>query len=431
MQYDISKRVNKLIENEEIDENIALFGIDNETLSIVATLKSSGIIPKALVRLPHNKASMRVESFAGIKIYNLDDYYNKFGRKNKLLIGKNDWLYWKGWLTDRGFFKNHRAIVGLQIGDDTENKRKGIAGKLMRQKLYQNHLEQKYGSEKVFFCYKDTGLGGVYIIFCLLKQLFQDKFVLIVIKTSMKKIGFMFGMDNVEIISEKDMDDLYSLVRIERELGIKKNFYMFTPIPWNSYDILHSVYGPNLSMKNIYEVYLGKKVDSLQCYVPKVRMVPMVDAFFDDNSLIKGKVVVLSAACSSTVTFDYDFWEKLVKTINDYGYKVIQNRIGNEKVITDAYQIDIDLQDMPTLVEKAGFFIGIRSGLCDIISGTRSKKIILYPKLEIFNFSGTFYEAFSFQKMGFKGDFCEIKCTYSNYEMLIKKIMHELDMNGA
>ena len=127
------------------------------------------------------------------------------------------------------------------------------------------------------------------------------------------------------------------------------------------------------------------------------------------------------------MTYDYVFWEKLVKQMLGCGYKVIQTRTGNEKMIKDTYQIDIDLQYIPTLVEKAGFFIGVRSGLCDVVSGACAKKIILYPKLEIFNFSGAFYEAFSFREMGLKGDFCEIKWPYEKYDKLIRKIIYELE----
>ena len=45
--------------------------------------------------------------------------------------------------------------------------------------------------------------------------------------------------------------------------------------------------------------------------------------------------------------------------------------------------MEFPLEIANSVVEYAGYFIGLRSGLCDVISNSKSKKIIIYPKAKI------------------------------------------------
>lgn len=426
MQYNISKKINLLITKGIIDENVALFGIDDETQFIVSTLKNAGIKPKALIRLPHNKLSMRTDTYAGIRIYNVDAYYKKFGRENKLLVGKNDWFFWQWWLIDRGFYNGHRAIVGLEIQNTVEPKRKWFVIKMLKQMNYQDSLVKKYGKDMCFFCYKYNGLGDAYVIYSMLIQLYRAKFVLIVTNPNIAKVSALFDMNNVEIVLNEEMDDLYKLIRIEKEMGISNNFHLFTPNPFTPFDILHCVYGPNLTMKNIYEVYLNKALDSINLLAPNVISNESINRFFIENAINRRNAVILSTSSNSVVTYDYSFWNELVDRLNNKGYKIIHNRAGNDFTLDGTYDFCVDLKYMPYFVEKTGRFIGVRSGLCDVISGAKAKKIILYPKQEILNFSESFLEAFSFDRMSVDGDFCEISWPYGDYDELVERILDEI-----
>ena len=73
------------------------------------------------------------------------------------------------------------------------------------------------------------------------------------------------------------------------------------------------------------------------------------------------------------------------------------------------------LDTAPQFVEKAGFFIGVRSGLCDIISNAKAGKVILYDAQNRF-FNGSAFEYFSLEKMGLCKDLLEIQ--FSNYHVM-------------
>ena len=59
------------------------------------------------------------------------------------------------------------------------------------------------------------------------------------------------------------------------------------------------------------------------------------------------------------------------------------------------------------VMEYAGLFIGVRSGLCDIIAQADCKKIILYD-VTFFEGISTWREYFSLEAFGCKGDLTEI-----------------------
>ena len=55
------------------------------------------------------------------------------------------------------------------------------------------------------------------------------------------------------------------------------------------------------------------------------------------------------------------------------------NIIGDEKPLEGTDGISPKISEMKSAVEQAGLFIGIRSGICDVIKTAECRKIALYP----------------------------------------------------
>lgn len=66
--------------------------------------------------------------------------------------------------------------------------------------------------------------------------------------------------------------------------------------------------------------------------------------------------------------------------------------------------------------------ISIRSGLCDIISGTECRKIILYPEGKKTDGISSYKEFFSLEKMGICSDAIEIEIQNKNLPETAEKI---------
>ena len=102
------------------------------------------------------------------------------------------------------------------------------------------------------------------------------------------------------------------------------------------------------------------------------------------------------------------FWEALADGLKNKGFSVCTNSSGeNEPAIFGTTAIFVPLNIVPQFISKSGYFIGVRSGLCDVISAATAKKIILYDAEERF-FNSSSFEYFSLKRMGLSNDVVEI-----------------------
>ncbi len=105
-----------------------------------------------------------------------------------------------------------------------------------------------------------------------------------------------------------------------------------------------------------------------------------IDLLFKENNLVKDKTVLLSPYSTGLKQYEIPikFWSDLAKVLKNRGYSVATNCVGAEKCIRGTNALNIPYSQTVPFLEKAGYFIGIRSGLCDIISSARCKKIVIH-----------------------------------------------------
>ncbi len=97
-----------------------------------------------------------------------------------------------------------------------------------------------------------------------------------------------------------------------------------------------------------------------------------------DMSFHKGKTVIIAPEANSVTQIPVEFWNIITGKLEKKGYKVFINTKKKNNYNTKS--VFFDYSEMAAVLEYAGYFIGIRSGLCDIISTVKCKKIILYPE---------------------------------------------------
>ena len=101
-----------------------------------------------------------------------------------------------------------------------------------------------------------------------------------------------------------------------------------------------------------------------------------------EKGLPPGKTVLLApySTCSKTYLPPDSFWEAIASYLRESGYTVATNCFGREKPVKGTAAISIEYPDIVPFLNEAGSFIGIRSGLCDIISQSSCRKIIIHTK---------------------------------------------------
>ncbi len=74
------------------------------------------------------------------------------------------------------------------------------------------------------------------------------------------------------------------------------------------------------------------------------------------------------------------------------------------------------------MLEYAGAFLALRSGLCDIISQAQCKKVVIYES----GFNAARYEYFSLNKMGLSTDAVEFVYGKDEKEVMKREIIRSV-----
>lgn len=96
-----------------------------------------------------------------------------------------------------------------------------------------------------------------------------------------------------------------------------------------------------------------------------------------------GKSVLLMPVSYSTNLIPESFWEKLAYAIRKRGFEVYTNYNGaeGEKIIAGTEGYQSSFYEFAQMTEVFGLFVGLRSGLCDLISLTgNGKLVVLYDE---------------------------------------------------
>lgn len=230
-----------------------------------------------------------------------------------------------------------------------------------------------------------NGTGDSYIIGNYLKYKgYENKYNLTVPREINKKILAMFGVKNVVVLKEKENANLQMFQSIMQLKSIK---------------ILH--FDSNYEKGNIkYNLAAFKQINFADFYdymvfgekkpVPYQKIKPSTKihnfAAFAKGS-IQGRTVLLAPYSDSIDSLPIEDWEYIAAQLKKKGFSVFTNcGSKDEKPIKGSKAIRIPLDQIAVFVEWFGYFISVRSGLCDIVCRADCRKIIFYPKYIRYNY---------------------------------------------
>lgn len=157
-----------------------------------------------------------------------------------------------------------------------------------------------------------------------------------------------------------NMEHLHQTVGAHFRIGVKMLYYM-------NYTLMHSY-------RALFELPYTAKPNA-----QRIKCQNNVDEYFKKYGLLKEKTVILAPNAQSFSLIQRDFWELLAKKLYTKGFSVCTNVASkDEEVIPGTIPVFIKLNDIQEFAEEAGYFIALRSGLCDILCNCSCKKIVLY-----------------------------------------------------
>ena len=361
------------------DRKIFLFGHCNATLEAIDLLLKKGLQVEAIL---DNSSDKQEVQYNGVRVvypqHILDMVTDDPKDTSIVLIASRFYASMKGQLSDIGYEGPVRKLVDYNSYSDYSLSDKTIAKMSDREKHGEEllaELGKKYpGCFKVFCPFNALGdiyfMASYYPAFAKARGITSQVFC--VLSKTLADVIHMFDEDyQVEVFVQKDLDAMIQAALYTHD---KDSFIAHQDRPY-VVNLHKALYIKRIPLELVYccGVYgLPKDTEPARPRNVLVRYSCL-------ESIPEGKAVIFSPYAKSVTAIDSSIWQAAVSFYNDGGYKCYTNVVGDEESLDGTEPISPSLFELRSVVERAGTFIGIRSGLCDILREAKAKKIALYP----------------------------------------------------
>lgn len=400
----VKKKLDRLVRAGRLQgKNIYLFGVSDNTRKIIQVLRSYKLEP---VYILDNDTAKQHGYCSHILVISIEEVNNLQNEKN-LYIGYSQ--YWREMLNQLQEKKVKKENILMLYKGETLWQNLGYAWR--GKKVYEK-LIKKYGNIPIFLC-PYTGTGDIYLIGTFWKQyLKQEKinnYVFLVINKACEKTAMLFDIKNTEVLEQKIestyLIQYHMLCPEKAKIKILNDSWLkihVDPLKW-----FRGFKG--LNFKELFRKFVFELPDTARPEAPVLKETEeLIEESFHKNDLQVGNTVVLSPYSNTLADLPDVFWNKLVEELKKEGFSVCTNGNGDtEPALKGTSCVFVPLHRAPQWIEKAGYFIGVRSGFCDIISASKAKKIILYDARERF-FNCSAYEYFNLKDMELCDDAVEL-----------------------
>ena len=218
----------------------------------------------------------------------------------------------------------------------------------------------------------DIYLSSLYISEYVIREKISD-YVVVVTSRAAQKISELCDYKTLLI----SMDDAYHLMNYARMVGFEHYGIHYINVGY--------------SMQRICRVYNRIDINTLHqrlAFKDDMRRKTSVmrqkssDSIFEDNCLKRGQTALIAPYSNTEGNISSDVCETIIEMLRNNNYDVCTNVAEDEKVLPGTKGLFIPYNQIIDFVNKAGLFIGVRSGLCDIISSTTSKMIVFYKAID-------------------------------------------------
>lgn len=407
-----------LSEGKFLDKNITIFGANKPADLTIQFLMENNIEVSAII---DNNIKKQGQIKFGVKVYSIEEYFKEYNDYNIILIASQYYNEMSEQLEKRGYKKEKHIFQTIKFNEFTivySKFKEKINQVLNGMNLYEE-LKSKYGEDVNIFISPCSGLGDVNMIglylFEYCKEFEIQNYILTVVGKGSEKVARMFDINNIVMLTQQQSDNLVELCAFmgEEKCNIKVLLHMYQHIDILSKFELYNFF----SWEELYRFALFKIKDKNAKKININYRVDIIEELFEKNLLIKGRTIILAPYAASLVSIPDVIWESIARIFIENGYKVCTNCFGkSEYPIKGTIPISFSVEDAVAVLEYAGGFIGLRSGLCDIMCYAKAKKIVIYPDENSSNFYGL-------QNIGVYDDVNELVFHDKYEKKLIKEIV--------
>ena len=273
-----------------------------------------------------------------------------------------------------------------------------------------------------------AGTGDMYLVELFLRSFVEREgirdYTLAVASNACAQVARMMGESRVTVADQKTLNSVISYGRLVRapatSIVVLNDGWMGAPTEW-----LRGYKGLNFAKMFRHTVF--GLPDEVAPQIPGASATnEEVLKLFDEQGLVPGRTVVLSPYANTLFHVpDQAFWTKVAERCAERGLTVCTNCGPKEQPLAGTKAARFPLSLGPDLVETAGYFVGVRSGFCDVVSGTASRKVVLYDKEGRF-YKGSFHEYFSLSAMGLGRNLSEVEYGDADKDDIVTAVMEGL-----
>lgn len=371
---EMEENLNQLLQEHVIQgKQIYLFGHCNATEELANLLLDKGFSIAAIL---DNNTEKYKKEYRGIKICPPQTILAEPPGQAFVCIVARAYAAMAKQLKRMGFSGQVRKLVDYNsyaeysLSPDTiaRKQQRVERGILLLRRLEQNHP----GCFKILCPF--SALGDIYFVMSYLPYFVRKRniqnCVIGVIGTPCSQVVGLFGSYQVEIFSQKDMDETIQAVLYTKDTNA------FIPHQDRPYvvNLSKALYLKVIPLEIIYRC----GVFGLPLSAKPFRPVRLCE-YGGLRQIEPGKSVIFSPYAKSVTALKQEIWMQIVADYQKAGYVCYTNTVGNELPLPGTISISPSISEVQSVVERAGTFIGIRSGLCDVIREASCRKIALYP----------------------------------------------------
>ena len=415
-----------LIEEHRLEgKQIYVLPADEYAVEVVEYLKSHNLEVDTIL---DNRSELVGERLCGIRIQDIQDVLYPFHSDKQVVLATS---YWNMPMIQKlDFIECWHNVSRFLLCEDIYRREPekapshfdrlvdrikgyGPVNVLRRYRLHrraQNKIDEiSRNSCGKLYLFPHPSIGDIFILGTYLSQnneKFKDPFTLVVVGNACKKIAIQSGFKNVEVVDHNTMNILL--------------FYkMFMGEDLETVEILHYDFLGRCICNPIFDQKKFTFYDCYKCMVfgDDTKFVNSnmeerkkdVSEYCKKQGIVKGKTVILAPYNKSLPDVSPVLWESLTAALRKQGYTVVTNSANAaERPVHGTLALGIPLETINEVVEYAGVFIGMRSGLCDVVSGCNARKIVISPNLK--GVESTIEEFYGFGSLELQYPMDEVEC---------------------
>ena len=189
-----------------------------------------------------------------------------------------------------------------------------------------------------------------------------------------------YGYTDMQLISREECEQLKILLAYFGGDRLHMHFMLYWGLIWQNIYRIENIKGISFHSIFVRTVFGVQPLESR----------PFVKEAEDDEShgwesrydLLPGRTVILAPYANSfNEELTKDWWEALVDELIARGFKVFTNSSGDkEPVIAGTERVFLSYEDMFKVLGVAGYLVGMRSGLFDLMNEAACTKVVIYQE---------------------------------------------------